>query len=305
MPCECPICMCRLENDLGNLPCGHVMHYACLQTAFASKRECPICRAAYPQHSTKIQKLFFDCSRAATAANSSHDSSYTIDSGELEELNGRLQEKDCRIMLLEAAILEEKNAVYGLTAKLRSLQQQHDDKHVKLASIEGRLVNLNQSYQLERRHSVELQVEKKKLEDREKRMRAQLSAFSYTKDEEKLALSRKDAPKEELVALVTILKRQNAELTLQVQKLEQDVIMQEERSGSAVQLLSNIEKCARVDVGLHSTVSLDDRKSRKRARIQSAVASYVQDLAATAESHQHANEDITTGGFSALRLAKQ
>ena len=118
--------MSRLEKNLGSLPCGHVMHFACLQTAFNSKKECPICRAAYPQPSVKIQKLFFDCSRASSALDSSHDSSFAVDSSELEELNGRIEEKNVHIRMLESALNEEKQASRGLAAQLDDLRGRHE-----------------------------------------------------------------------------------------------------------------------------------------------------------------------------------
>jgi chromosome segregation ATPase len=304
MPSECPICMCRLENNLGSLPCGHVMHFACLQTAFASKRECPICRAAYPQHSAKIQRLFFDCSRAAAAFDSSHDSSFTSDSAELDEANRRIQGMQAEIMILEAANVAEKDAANGLVSQLGQLRQKHDVVCAQLASSMERLRNLDQQNQQTMRSNTQLVLDAQLLRDREKRLRAQLSAFSYTKEEEKQAMSNKDAPKEELLALLTSLKRQNTELTLQVQKLEQDVMMQEERSGSAAQLLSNIDRGARFEADLHSAVGFHDPRFRKRARIQSAVAAYVQDAAARAP-HAREGDDAADDSFSALRLAKQ
>jgi hypothetical protein len=309
MPSECPICMSRLENNLGNLPCGHVMHFACLQTAFTSKRECPICRAAYPQHSIKIQKLFFDCSRASTATDSSLDGSFVADAGEVEELNGRIQEKIRHICFLEAAILSEKQANNGLVADLGTMRTERDKARQELASTERRLRSLDQDYQRDRKESVQLQLDLKMLQEREKRLRAQLSALQYSKEEEKMALVKMDAPKEELVALITSLKRQNAELSLQVQKLEQDVIMSEERSGSVAQLLSNIDRGARLDAGAPwvrtSSAAAHDGSARKRARMQSAVSAYVQSLAPTEGSNQAVSEDIAAGSFSALRLAKQ
>jgi hypothetical protein len=298
--------MSRLENNLGNLPCGHVMHFACLQTAFTSKRECPICRAAYPQHSIKIQKLFFDCSRAAAAAaDSSHDSSFTVDSAELEELTGRIQEQSRRIAFLEAAILSETEANHGLKADLGQARQQQFALQQELGSTEKRLRILDQGYQQNIKHSTNLELENKALRDSEKRLRVQLSVLQYSKEEEKFALSKKDAPKEELVALITSLKRQNAELALQVQKLEQDVMMSEERSGSVAQLLSNIDRGARFEMGITSSAALQDSKARKRARMQSAVATYVQSLTPREGLDQDATDDVAAGSFSALRLAKQ
>jgi hypothetical protein len=309
MPNECPICMSRLENNLGNLPCGHVMHFACLQTAFTSKRECPICRSAYPQHSIKIQKLFFDCSRAATATDSSLDSSFTADAAEVEELNGRIQEKNRHISFLEAAVLSEKQANNGLVAEMGKLRLEREVALQELASTQRRLRSLDQVCQQSRAESVELQCQTIMLQEREKRLRVQLSVFQYSKEEEKLALGKMDAPKEDLVALITSLKRQNAELSLQVQKLEQDVMMSEERSGSVAQLLSNINKGARLDAGVPwdrpSSSVANDGNVRKRARVQSAVSAYVQSLAQTERSNEAVTDDMTTGCFSALRLAKQ
>jgi chromosome segregation ATPase len=309
MPTECPICMSRLENNLGNLPCGHVMHFACLQTAFTSKRECPICRAAYPQHTIKIQKLFFDCSRAAAATDSSLDSSFVADAAEVEELNGRIQEKNRHIRFLEAAILSEKQANNDLVSRLEKMCQERDVARKELASTERRLRSLDQVYQQNRTESVQLQLQAKMLQDTEKRLRVQLSVFQYSKDEEKMALSNKDLPKEELTAMVTSLKRQNAELSLQVQKLEQDVIMSEERSGSVAQLLSSIDRGARLDAGVMwsrpSSAAALDGTQRKRARAQSAVSAYVQSLAPVERSHQAVTDDNAAGSFSALRLAKQ
>ena len=297
--------MSRLEKNLGSLPCGHVMHFACLQTAFNSKKECPICRAAYPQPSVKIQKLFFDCSRASSALDSSHDSSFAVDSSELEELNGRIEEKNVHIRMLESALNEEKQASRGLAAQLDDLRVRYERECADSASMKDRLRNLDTDYQKNRRHSIELELEAKQLRDREKRLRAQLSTFSYSKEEEKLALSKKDAPKEELAALMTILKRQNVELTLQVQKLEQDVMIQQEQSGSCAQLLSNIDRGARFDADIASSAGLLHIKSKKRARIQSAVASFVQDLASRDGAKEDAEDEYSAGGFSALKLAKQ
>ncbi len=263
-----------------------------------------MCRAAYPQHSIKIQKLFFDCSRAA-AVDSLNDSSFTVEPAELEELNARILESEGKNMLLEAAISAEKSATNGLTEALRKLRQEHDVARRELASTTERLRNLDRDYQQDRRHSIDLELETKQLRATEKRLRAQLSAFSFTKEEEKQALVKRDAPKEELLALITTLKRQNTELTVQVQKLEQDVMMQEERSGSAFQLLSNIDRGARFDAGPHSTTGLHDSNFRKRARMQSAVATYVQGCSGREAGNQDAREDIDSGGFSALRLAKQ
>ncbi len=200
------------------------------------------------------------------------------------------------IMILEAANVAEKDAAAGLVAQLAQLRGRHDAVSAQLASSMERLRSLDQQYQQTMRSNTQHVLDAQLLRDREKRLRAQLSAFSYTKEEEKQAMSNKDAPKEELLALLTSLKRQNSELTLQVQKLEQDVMMQEERSGSAVQLLSNIDRGARFEADLH------DPKFRKRARIQSAVAAYVQDACARAP-HERADDDAA--GFSALRLAKQ
>jgi len=297
--------MSRLEKNLGSLPCGHVMHFACLSTAFNSKKECPICRAAYPQQSVKIQKLFFDCSRASSALDSSHDSSFAVDAAELEEMNGRIEEKNGRIMLLEALVESEKQANRGLAVQLDHLRHEHDTKKRECDANNRRLSDLDNEYQKNRKHSIELELEAKQLRDREKRLRAQLSAFSYSKEEEKLALSKRDAPKEELVALITNLKRQNAELSLQVQKLEQDVVIQQERSGSCAQLLSNIDRGARFEAHLISSAGLNEMKVRKRARIQSAVASFVQDLASKEGAKEDEKDEFSCGGFSALKLAKQ
>ena len=107
------------------------------------------------------------------------------------------------------------------------------------------------------------------------------------------------------MALITGLKRQNAELALHVQKLEQDVMMSEERSGSVAQLLSNIDKGSRFEMGVTSSAALQDSKARKRARMQSAVATYVQSLTPREGSGQDATDDVAAGSFSALRLAKQ
>jgi hypothetical protein len=296
--------MSRQENNLGSLPCGHVMHFACLHTAFASKRECPICRAPYPQHSVKILKLFFDCSRAAGAADLSLDSILATDAAELDELNSRVREQNGEISLLESAMRTEKESNRGLVAELRKLGQEREAAVLELNTCKERLRCLDQEYQKNRRDSIELQLDNQKLKEREKVYRAQLAALSFSKDEERAALSKKDAPKEELVALITVLKRQNTDLMVRVQKLEQDVMMQEERSGSALQLLSNIERGSRLDDRSSATASLDS-SFRKRSRIQSAVASYVRDAGPSAGTIQDADEDVSAGGFSALRLARQ
>lgn len=307
MPSECPICMSRQENNLGSLPCGHVMHFACLQTAFASKRECPMCRAPYPQHAVKIQRLFFDCSRAVGAADSSLDSSFS-DPAELHELNSRIAQQNNEIKLLNSMMESEKEANRGLLEKLRKLTQERQEGDKELKAIKERLRNLDQEYQKNRKDSVELQLDNQKLIERGKVYRAQLAALSFSKDEERAALSKMDAPKEELAALVTLLKRQNTDLTVRVQKLEQDVMMQEERSGSALQLLSNIERGGRLDADYGyngSAAAALDSSFRKRSRIQSAVASYVRDAGPSVGAKQDADEDVSAGGFSALRLARQ
>jgi chromosome segregation ATPase len=280
------------------------MHFSCLQTAFTSKRECPICRAAYPQFSVKIQKLFFDCSRSAA---DTLDGSITVDSAELEELTGKVQEKSRHIAFLEAAILSEKQANSGLAAELGKARQEHDAARRELAAAEKRLRGLDQDYQQNRRQCVDLELEVKQLREREKRLRVQLSVLQYSKEEERVALARKDAPREELLALITSLKRQNAELTLRAQKLEQDVMMSEERSGSVAQLLSSIDRGARMETGVATAAALQGSSARKRARVQSAVATYVQSLAPQGRSERGAAvaDDDAAGCFSALRLAKQ
>jgi uncharacterized coiled-coil protein SlyX len=303
MPSECPICMSRQENNLGSLPCGHVMHFACLQTAFASKRECPMCRAPYPQHAVKIQRLFFDCSRAV-GADSSLDSSFS-DAAELHELNSRIAQQNKEIELLNSIIESEKEANRGMLEKVRKLTQERQDAEKDAKASKERLRNLDQEYQQNRKTGFELQNENQLLKEREKVFRAQLAALTFSKDELRTALGNKDAPKEEVVALVTVLKRQNTDLTVRVQKLEQDVMMQEERSGSALQLLSNIERGSRLDADHGSAAAALDGSFRKRSRIQNAVASYVRDAGPSVGAKQDADEDVSAGGFSALRLARQ
>jgi chromosome segregation ATPase len=215
-------------------------------------------------------------------------------------LNGRIQEKNQLIMVLEAAIQSEKQANSGLTAQYGEMCRCLDATTRELASSNVRLRKLDQEYNQSRHHSIELELENKQLRDREKRLRAQLSAFSYSKDEEKMALSKKDAPKEELIAIITSLKRQNADLTLQVRKLEQDVMMQEERSGSVAQLLSSIDRGARFEADVGS-IAGSGSKVRKRARIQSAVEAYVKD---STTASLVCDQDVKDG-FSALKLAKQ
>lgn len=53
------LCLEALKTDLCTLPCGHVLHYACMRDAYrGGHKKCPKCRKAIKSEK-QITKIYF------------------------------------------------------------------------------------------------------------------------------------------------------------------------------------------------------------------------------------------------------